>query len=324
MHTVLPDAVSLQFATATSGCYYKRYAPVRPSLLICVRYYNGHYRYVQITWLYDILAEFVRPDLKCHIWLKVKTVLSFPSFSIDLCQIYEPYNGHNRYVQITRLHNILSDFISLEFAMSTSGCTLKRYSVFLLLLLSAMPVYHELSSYCGPTCRLKVFTKLCAADDISVCNLHISLPLSHSQNTVSCYMWDVHCNTAHMVHISSTSVDGKFPNIMTLRWNDIVLAPTPALYLGCEWSTNVVWHGNSVVEPNTTYRIFHLQQHLPSSSLNLSFMTEMLHSSGKWYGNVCAVCVLPDKSVRPMNESDLIHLRCAFARCVAFRDRHQA
>lgn len=132
-------------------------------------------------------------------------------------------------------------------------------------------------------------------------------------------MWDVHCNTCHLVHITSTSVNGKFPNIMTVRWNDVVLAPTPSLYLGCEWSTNVVWHGNSVLEPNTTYRIFHLQQQVPSSTLNISFMTEMLHSSGKWYGNVCAVAVLADKTVRSMNPGDLVQLRCAFARYVSLQ-----
>ena len=129
-------------------------------------------------------------------------------------------------------------------------------------------------------------------------------------------MWDVHCNTTHRVHITSTSLDGKFPNIMTIRWNDVVLAPTPSLYIGCEWSTNVVWRANSVLEPTVTYRIFHFQQRVPSSALNVPFMTEMLHSSGKWYGNVCAVAVLADKTVRSMDEGDLVQLRCAFARYV--------
>ena len=179
-----------------------------------------------------------------------------------------------------------------------------------------MPVYHQSTSYCGPTCRLKVLTRVSPADDISVTIVAFSMCFSDCQNTVSAYMWDVHCITAHLVHISSTSVNGKYLNIMTVQWNDVVLAPTPTLYIGCEWSTNVVWHGNSVVEPNTTYRIYHTRQLVPLAAVNLSFMAEMLHSAGRWYGNVCAVCVLADKTVQPMNEADLIHLRCAFARYV--------
>ena len=103
---------------------------------------------------------------------------------------------------------------------------------------------------------------------------------------------------------------------MTLCWNDVVLAPTARLYLGSDWSSHVVWCGESVVEPNITYRFFHLHQHAPSALLNKTFMNGMLHSAGRWYGNVCAVVVLPDKSVRHMNESDLILMRCAFSRYV--------
>ena len=136
---------------------------------------------------------------------------------------------------------------------------------------------------------------------------------SSIQNTVAVYMWDVHCNTQHLVYITATCAD-KFPNIMTIRWNDIILAPVQSLYIGSEWSSTVVWPARSILEFDTAYRVYHVRQHGPSSVENKSFMTGMLHSAGRWYGNVCAVAVLPDRSVRHMKVSDLILLRCALAR----------
>ena len=179
-----------------------------------------------------------------------------------------------------------------------------------------MPLYHQSAKYCGSNCRLKELKKDASKDGVPVSLPVASFQFSFCQNTVSAYMWDVHCNTAHRVQITSTSVKGKYPNITTIRWNDVVLAPTPSMYTGCDWSTNVVWPRRSIVESDITYRIYHVQQHLPSASLNVTFMTEMLHSAGRWYGNVCAVAVLSDKSVRSMNEDDLVLLRCAFARYV--------
>lgn len=179
-----------------------------------------------------------------------------------------------------------------------------------------MPVYHPPTKSCGPECRLKDFTKVSAHANLAVSTLVPVYTCSTSQNTVAAYMWDVHCNTPHLIHIATTSVDGRAPSIMTVRWNDVVQAPTTSLYMGSDWSTNIVWRGDSVVQPNITYRFFHLRQQAPSALLNETFMIGMLHCAGKWYGNVCAVVVLPDKSVRHMKVSDLILMRCAFSRYV--------
>ena len=99
------------------------------------------------------------------------------------------------------------------------------------------------------------------------------------------------------MRISCTS-RGKIPNIMTVRWNNIVCAPTPLLYIGTKWSTSVSWPSQSPIEQAVTFRLFHVHQEHSFSllnSVNENFMMSMLHLSARWYGNICAVAVLPDK-----------------------------
>lgn len=132
-------------------------------------------------------------------------------------------------------------------------------------------------------------------------------------------MWDVRCQSGHFVRVACAD---RLNVVGTLRWVEIVKPPPQPFYVTSEYSTTVVCQSARSTHLSQTYRIFHLPQtQLLINSpllLNKAFASCMLRSSARWYGNVCAVPVMPRGTLRDMTPEDCCHLRSAMTRFAAF------